>query len=106
VTDASSRWEEFTGQPLDEALGNGWISRLHPDDVAPTQDAIQRCLAAGEPIDIHYRVRKANGEWLSMRSRGSPRFGPAGNIIGVYGVVEEVIAITPRKDWKQPLATN
>ncbi len=89
VIDASSRWEEFTGQPLDQALGYGWLSMLHPDDIAPTQEAIRRCLSAGEPIDIHYRVRTKAGEWLAMRSRGSPRFGPSGKIVGVYGVVEE-----------------
>jgi len=27
-----------------------------------------------------------------MRSRGSPRFGASGKIVGVYGVVEEVVS--------------
>jgi PAS domain S-box-containing protein len=90
VVDASSRWEDVTGQPLTEAMGNGWIKMLHPDDVAPTQEAIRLCLTAGEPIDVLYRVRRPDGEWLGMRSRGSPRFGPSGEILGVYGVVEEI----------------
>lgn len=90
VVEASSRWEDVTGQPMAQALGRGWMKMLHPDDVGPTNDAIRLCLGTGEPIDVHYRVRRANGEWLPMRSRGSPRFGPGGKIVGVYGVVEEV----------------
>lgn len=106
VIDASSRWEEFTGQPLEQAMGHGWISMLHPDDVGPTQDAIRVCLSAGEPIDVHYRVRRPSGEWLAMRSRGSPRFGPSGKIVGVYGVVEEVIKQQDgRPEW-QSFATS
>jgi PAS domain S-box-containing protein len=88
VVEASSRWEELTGQPLHEALGRGWLKRLHPDDLACSAKAVRSCLATGEPIDVHYRVRTAQGEWIRMRSRGSARFGPAGDIVGIYGVVE------------------
>ena len=101
VVEASSRWEEFTGQPLEQAMGNGWLRMLHPDDIRPTQEAIRLCLTAGEPIDVHYRVRRRDGEWLPMRSRGSPRFGPSGKIVGVYGVVETMANHQdPRPEWK------
>jgi PAS domain S-box-containing protein len=91
VIDASSRWEDFTGQPLTEAMGHGWLKMLHPDDIAPTEEAIRNCLEAGASIDVHYRVRRLDGVWLPMRSRGSPRFGPSGEIVGVYGVVEAIV---------------
>ena len=91
VVEASSRWEEVTGQPLTDALGRGWMKMLHPDDVGPTNEAIRVCLGTGEPIDVHYRVKGLDGEWLLMRSRGSPRFGTDGKIVGVYGVVEAVM---------------
>lgn len=90
VIEASPRWEQFTGQKLSDALGDGWMQMLHPDDLAHTQEAIRESLATGMPIDIEYRVRRPGGEWKSMRSRGSPRFSPSGAIIGVYGVVEEI----------------
>ncbi len=93
VIEASSRWEEVTGQPLAEAVGRGWMKRLHPEDVGPATDAVLMCLRTGEPIDVHYRVKGSDGEWLLMRSRGSPRFGRDGKIIGVYGVVETVAQV-------------
>lgn len=90
VIDASPRWEEFTGQPLEEAMGNGWLKMLHPDDVEPTREAIRTTLASGEPIDIEYRVRRPGDDWRWMRSRGAPRFSESGEIVSVYGLVEEV----------------
>ncbi len=92
VSEASPRWEQYTGQPIAEALGDGWLRVLHPDDVPPTRDAIQRSLASGVPIDIQYRVRTPQGAWQAMRSRGSPRFSMTGKPICIYGVVEAVNA--------------
>jgi PAS domain S-box-containing protein len=94
VIDASPRWESFTGQKLDDAMGDGWLKMLHPDDVEPTREAIQTMLRTGLPIDVQYRVqsqvRKPGEDWMWMRSRGAPRFGPNGTIIYIYGVVEQM----------------
>ena len=89
VMEAGPRWEFITGQPMEQALGNGWLRVLHPNDVAPTLEAIHLSLHTGDGIDVKYRVRKTGEEWKWMRSRGSPRFGPTGKIVCIYGVVEE-----------------
>jgi PAS domain S-box-containing protein len=90
VTEASTRWELFTGQSIEEALGNGWQKMLHPDDLEPTREAIRISLNTGAPIDVEYRVRRPGADWTWMRSRGSPRFGPTGKVVRIYGVVVEV----------------
>lgn len=90
VIEASSRWTEITGQSIEDALGDGWIKVLHPDDVAGTRAAIVTTLTTGARIDLKYRVRTPNGNWLWMRSRGAPRLGPSAEVIGIYGVVEEI----------------
>jgi PAS domain S-box-containing protein len=89
VSDANfARWEEFTGQPQEEALGDGWLKMLHPDDVEPTREAIRCTLETHQPIDIRYRIRRPDSAWVWMRSRGSPRLSPSGEILSIYGVVE------------------
>jgi PAS domain S-box-containing protein len=90
VIEASPRWEALTGQTMDEAMGHGWLRMLHPGDVAPTVQAIRNSLRTGESIDVYYHIHRPDGEWILMRSRGSPRFGPSGKIICIYGLVEEV----------------
>lgn len=90
VIEAGMQWESITGQPLAEALGHGWLRALHPEDVIPTQEIIRLALEAGGAIDLRYRVRHVQGGWRWMRSRGMPRVSTAGEIIGFYGVVEEM----------------
>lgn len=92
VSDASPRWEEYTGQPLSEAMGDGWLKMLHPDDIDETLHAIGRALTTGLPIDVRYRIHSPSGDWKWMRSRGTPRFSSTGQVICIYGVVEELDA--------------
>ncbi|HEY9126562.1 MAG TPA: PAS domain-containing protein, partial [Acidobacteriaceae bacterium] len=37
-----------------------------------------------------YRIHHPGSDWIWMRSRGAPRFGPSGKVICIYGIVEEV----------------
>ena len=89
VIDASPRWNELTGQSIEDALGNGWLGCLHPDDVDPTASAIQRSIASRSSIDVRYRIA-SKGRWKWMRSRGALRFDHSGNVEMIYGIVEEI----------------
>ncbi len=86
----SSRWVQTTGLTKEQAYKLEWMDALHPDDVKPTMKALRDALKAGTPIDVEYRVQGADREWRWMRSRGSPRFGPSGEILRWYGTVEDV----------------
>jgi PAS domain S-box-containing protein len=90
VIDASSRWQKTTGMAMPEAMGDGWMRALHPDDVEHTIQAIQNTLRTGQPIDIEYRVTGTDGSWKWMWSRGSAVTGPSGEVLRVYGTVEEI----------------
>ena len=45
--------------------------RLHPDDHAPTEAAIEETLETGEPYHVQQRVLGANGEYVWLDVRGS-----------------------------------
>lgn len=89
--DVSQRWLEMTGMTDEQWRGFGWLEALHPDDRQPTMDAVQRSFDSGEPIDVHYRVKRPEQEgWTLIRSRGSARLGADGEIICWYGSLEAV----------------
>lgn len=90
VMHASPRWEELTGQPLDQAMRDGWLDVLHPDDVPATVEAIRQALEFKLPIDVRYRIRRPGADWKWMRARGSPQQNGAGQVAMIYGVVEEL----------------
>jgi PAS domain S-box-containing protein len=88
IIEGSHNWEDITGQKKDEALGDGWLRMLHPDDVQPALDGIRESLKRGTPLLIRLRVKTVGGDWCRMISRGSARLGPSGNVVCIYGVME------------------
>jgi PAS domain S-box-containing protein len=90
AVDCSSRWSEFTGQSVKEAMGDGWLRMLHPDDVAPTREGIRHAIETRRPIDLNYRIRRPGEEWIWMRSRGTARLDADGRVLSIYGVVEPI----------------
>lgn len=90
VVHASPHWEELTGQPLEQAMGRGWLDALHPEDAPVTEEAIRQVLEFKLPIDLRYRIRRPGAQWKWMRARGSPRVNGTGDVVMIYGVVEEM----------------
>jgi PAS domain S-box-containing protein len=86
----NSRWEQTTGLSGEQTRNMGWLDALHPDDVSPTMKVLKEALRTGTPIDVEYRIKSVEGMWRWMRSRGSPRRGPLGEIIRWYGSVEDI----------------
>ncbi|HEV2993544.1 MAG TPA: EAL domain-containing protein [Acidimicrobiia bacterium] len=97
MTDASDRvvffnerWYDFTGRPPEEELGYGWQEALHPDDRERVAKAVQARLGEGEPYEIDYRVRIADGSYRRVVDVGVPRYDAEGGFIGHVGTVIDV----------------
>ena len=54
------RWYEYTGQPAEDAKGNGWTKALHPDEAAMVVDKVRAGITTGTPIEIVNRLRRAS----------------------------------------------
>lgn len=90
VLSVSSRWSAETGITEADAVGHGWLGALHPEDVPGVIAEWRRHLDSGEPIDIEYRIRLADGTFRWVRARGAPRRDEHGDIIRWYGTLEDV----------------
>jgi PAS domain S-box-containing protein len=90
VLHVASRWLALTGLTLEEARGDGWIRTVHPDDRPEVLQQWACCLTSGEPIDIEYRLRLADGAWHWLRMRAAPRHNSNGHILRWYGMAEDV----------------
>ena len=86
----SSRWVQATPLGKDKTRNLHWLEALHPEDLASTMRVMKQALRTGAPIDVEYRVLSVDGEWRWMRSRGSPRYAPSGEITRWYGSVEDI----------------
>lgn len=59
VTDSPS-WRAYTGQTLQEWLGEGWTAVVHPDDRAEALCQWQQAVAEGTIVNAEYRLKTRN----------------------------------------------
>jgi len=88
--DVSRRWVETTGLSKEKTRNLGWLEAVHPEDREPAMKALLEAMRAGKRIDVEYRIRALDRGWRRMRLRGSPCFGPSGEVIRWYGSVENL----------------
>ncbi|HYH75458.1 MAG TPA: PAS domain-containing sensor histidine kinase [Candidatus Saccharimonadales bacterium] len=83
-------WLMFTGKKLEEMMGFGWLSVLHPEDAPLFERDFKHAFAEQLPISRQYRFRRADGAYRWMLAVGAPRFTPEGTFIGYYGTYTDV----------------
>lgn len=98
--DVSPSWQKLTGMSSEEIHNHGWVNAVHPDDMERARNAVGASIETGMPLDLELRVRRADGAWIWIRSRGSPRRDAEGKVVRWYGSMED---IDDRKKMAQAL---
>ena len=75
-------WLEFTGRPLEQELGHGWIEGVHPEDRDRARGVYLRSFVDHKNCKIEYRLRRADGGYRNVICSGVPRFEPDGAFAG------------------------
>ncbi|MEL6448724.1 MAG: PAS domain-containing protein [Pseudomonadota bacterium] len=65
-------------------------SRLHPEDVTPVREALERHLIDREPYRVLMRLRHRDGHYLWVLSRGQATWDDDGNPMQMIGVMHDV----------------
>jgi PAS domain S-box-containing protein len=86
----NQRWREYTGMSLEEAMGSGWQSAVHPQDIEAYLEMRGAAIAGGKRYEGEYRVRGASGEFRWFLSRGVPLRNEQGNIVRWYAILTDI----------------
>ncbi len=86
----NAAWLEYTGVPLEAALGDGWIAVVHPDDRDLVRRTLQSALKRGEPLRMEERIRNAAGEYRWFLVQMRPQHGAAGEILRWFGAATDI----------------
>jgi PAS domain S-box-containing protein len=87
----SERAREVLGVQPQEYLGRRIGSSTHPDDRDALLHMVQEIVAGhSNNLQVESRVRRADGEWRSLRTSASPMFDEEGRITGVVASVRDV----------------
>ncbi len=94
---------EFTGLPIEQLLGDGWLERIHADDLEQCVQAYVPAFEARQPFQMEYRFRRADGTYRWILDTGVPRNGPDGRFAGYIG---SALDITERREMEQSIRAN
>jgi PAS domain S-box-containing protein len=76
---------EFLGKSLEDVMGFGWSTELHPDDQEPYVSAYMAALEKREPFRAQFRAKRIDGHYRWLESYALPRFNATGNFLGYVG---------------------
>jgi PAS domain S-box-containing protein len=86
----NARWYEYTGMNAEESIGWGWSGPLHPEDQARSEARWKQSTSTGEPYEIQYRFRGANGTYRWFLGRANPVRDPDGKIVRWLGTCTDI----------------
>ena len=81
----NQRWLDFTGRSQATEVGEGWANGLHPEDREWTLRLFHAASETRKEFQLEYRLRRHDGEYRWMMSRGLPRLGDGQGFTGFIG---------------------
>ena len=94
---SSDRAAAYFGKTPEQVIGEQWLTVLHPDDVAPTQERWMRSVSTGEPYEVEFRLWSAEHgthRWHLGRATAQ-RDTSSGAVIRWFGTNTDI------EDWKR-----
>jgi PAS domain S-box-containing protein len=78
------------GRSPEDLLRHGWQKVIHPDDLPAVLKQWQSDIKTGTPHEIEFRALSSDGNWRRMRSHVTPRRAENGEILGWYGLLDDI----------------
>jgi PAS domain S-box-containing protein len=78
-------WLTFTGRTIKQELVSRWLESVHPDDRDRVAQACSSAFDTLTPLNVEYRMRRADGEYRSLLCTGVPRFQKDSVFAGYIG---------------------
>lgn len=97
-TFASERWCAYTGLSPEQSAGQGWLSALHPDDIAKVKARWNKAARAGASFESQYRLRSRDGSYRWFIARALPDRDADGKIVRWTGSLTDIDDLVRTED--------
>ena len=89
-------WTSWTSLEPGDALGEGWLAAIHPEDAASVRQSWHASVAGGRGFVARFRIGPGrDGLWRALIARAEPRRDPLGQQIGWAGLAIEDPDVPP-----------
>jgi len=90
LEDGNKQWFEYTGLTREAALGFGFVSAFHPDDVEKVVKVWSELCSSGKPGGVEARMLRHDGEARWFVLRAVPLLDGDGNVVRWYGINTDI----------------
>ncbi|MCC3422644.1 MAG: PAS domain S-box protein [Microcoleus sp. PH2017_01_SCD_O_A] len=89
-TYTNPRCQAIGGFTAAEALGDGWMRFVHPEDIKLIQSKWSELRSPGEELSCEFRHIQPDGTIRFGRAKAAPIFADGGQLIGYVGTVTDI----------------
>jgi two-component sensor histidine kinase len=89
----NSQWLIFGARTPEQERGLGWTGNVHPDDLSTVLSKLITAASTRTSVHLHYRLRRANGDYGWVEERGGVLWkasGFAGHVLVCTEVSEQM----------------
>ncbi len=100
------RWYEFTGVDRGSTDGMVWDDIIHAEDQKRATACWQHSLRTGEPYEVEYRLRRADGVYRWVLGRAECVKDETGNILKWYGTCTDIGVQKDREEFIESILAS
>ena len=94
----NQRWFEYTGTTLEQMEGWGWQRVHHPDALPKVMERWKASLADGNPLDMEFPLRGADGRFRTFLTRVLPLRDLGGRVVRWFGTNTDISELKQAED--------
>jgi PAS domain S-box-containing protein len=87
----TQRVADYFGVTVEQVLGAGWRDVIHPDDLPQAVERWTHSLGTGEPYEVEFRLRGADGQYRWHIARALPQFDESGKVVRWFGTNTDIV---------------
>jgi PAS domain S-box-containing protein len=99
----NQQWQRYAGTDATSALGQGWATQVHPQDLLAVASHWQESIQHGTPYQLELRLRRHDGVYRWFETRALPMRDAHGHITRWFGTNTD---IEERKQSEEHLQRN
>jgi PAS domain S-box-containing protein len=90
TTYVNPKWCAISGLSFDQALGDGWLEAVHPDDREKLSEGWRESTQEQKPSFSEYRFVHPDGSTVWVIGQAVPEISPENQIVGYVGTITDI----------------